>query len=97
MQDALYYSVKSHLKMYKLFPHCSKSAQDFGKGWSTVTQGLIQISIAITASTGGGWWVPMLRTLLNKMTLVSGNLLNNDFYKKHHPTTYSSVYVTVVS
>lgn len=32
MKDALYYSVKSHLKMYKLFPRGSKSAQDFGKG-----------------------------------------------------------------
>lgn len=78
MKDALYYSVKSHLKMYKLFPRGSKSAQDFGKGWNTVTQGLIQISIAITASSGCGWWGPILRTLLNKMTFISGNLLNND-------------------
>lgn len=39
MKYALYYSAKSHLKTYMLFPHGSKSAPDFGKGWSSVTQG----------------------------------------------------------
>lgn len=46
--------LKSHQTTYKLFPHGSKSAQDFGKGRSSVTQGLIRISIATAASVGGG-------------------------------------------
>lgn len=45
--------LKSHQKTYKPFPRGSKSAQDFGKARSSVTQGLIQISIATAASVEG--------------------------------------------